>query len=653
MCGLAGIVLPRGASSSGLEERVRRMITAVSHRGPDDSGIWVDEEAGIALGFRRLSIIDLSPAGHQPMASQSGRYTLVFNGEIYNFRRLRQELERDRIAFRGHSDSEVIVAAFDKWGIQDTLPRLAGMFAMAVWDSTERSLTLVRDRLGKKPLFYHRLPGGGALFGQELKSFCSDPAFQRRLDVDSLALYFRYLYVPAPKCIYQNTWKLLPGHLLTIRDAGAPFPAPEPYWRLTEPRQAGQDGDLDTDAAYTDKLESLLTDAVRSRMVSDVPLGALLSGGIDSSTVVALMQQHSPTPVKTYTIGFDATEHDESGQAAAVAAHLGTNHTALQVSGREARELVPSIPDLLDEPLADPSAIPTYFVCKLARQQVTVALTGDGGDEVFAGYNRYLDGARIIRALGHAPAPLRLAAATALQGVGVGTWDRIYQHSTALMPGASERRFPGEKLHKLGALLREPTQAMRYRSLLSAWKDPRAVLRAAVADDGESFERRFNANNGLKLEERMMLFDQGHYLPDDLLAKVDRVSMAVSLEARVPLLDHRIVEFAWRLPLEYKIRGSTSKWLLREVLYRHVPRTLVERPKVGFSVPIAEWLRGPLAPWAEHLLSALDGSVGDLLRCDEVMKAWGGMRIGTHATGLSIWTILGFLAWRERWNVDW
>lgn len=651
MCGLAGLYLRSGGRLDELEARVRRMIGAIVHRGPDDSGIWTDSAAGVGLGFRRLSIIDLSPAGHQPMTSATGRYTAVFNGEIYNFRSLRRELEADRVAFRGHSDTEVMLAAFDKWGIRSTLPRLTGMFAIAVWDSAERTLTLIRDRLGKKPLFYHRAPGDGVMFAQELKSFCADPAFPRRLDPDALALYFRYLYIPAPRCIYRDTWKLPPGHFLTIRDPLAPLPAPEPYWRLADlPDRAALSRTGLDERELTDELEALLKDAVRSRLESDVPLGALLSGGIDSSTVVALMQAGSGHPVRTYTIGFDVAEHDESSHAEAVARHLGTAHTSLRVSGREALDVVPSLPDILDEPLADPSVIPTYLVSKLARQEVTVALTGDGGDEVFAGYNRYRFGARMIRAARAMPGPLRSLAAGGLSTVGVARWDRAHRAVAGVWPGVRRVRFAGEKAQKAANLLREPTPAQQYRSLLSAWQRPDQLLAGHVGNDDAEFEAAFSRASGLTLEERMMLVDQGHYLPDDLLAKVDRASMAVSLEARVPLLDHRVVEYGWRLPLEYKLREGASKWLLRQVLYRHVPRGLVERPKVGFSVPVAEWLRGPLAGWGGSLLGPPSTGVPGAIDRDESTRAWNELQAGRKNQGLPVWAVLGFLAWQERWK---
>jgi asparagine synthase (glutamine-hydrolysing) len=366
---------------------------------------------------------------------------------------------------------------------------------------------------------------------------------------------------------------------------------------------------------------------------------------------VALMQAESGRPVRTYTIGFDVAAHDESRQAAAVAAHIGTEHTGMQVNGRDALDVVPSLPDFFDEPLADPSAIPTYLVSRLARGEVTVALTGDGGDEVFAGYNRYIHGARLIRTLSGLPTPARMVVAAALEGVSAPTWDRLYGGLGRLLPGRHQERFPGEKLHKIAALMRQRAPALQYRSLLSACQAPESLLRASVAGDASAFEGRFEARPGLRLEEKMMLADQGHYLPDDLLAKLDRASMAVSLEARAPLLDHRVVEFGWKLPLRYKINGNSGKWLLKQVLYRHVPRELVERPKVGFSVPISEWLRGPLAPWAEHLVGTIGQGEGEVLAGDVVRRMWSGVRSGERPEGLALWTVLGFLAWRERWQV--
>ncbi len=649
MCGITGVFDPSGRNGEPVEARAARMTAAIVHRGPDDDGTWADEAAGIALGFRRLAIIDLSPAGHQPMRSTSGRFTLVFNGEVYNHRALRAELEAAGHGFRGHSDTEVMLAAFEQWGVREAVPRFLGMYAFAVWDARERELVLGRDRLGKKPLYYHRGPAG-LLFGSELKALCADPAFPRRVDTEALGLYFRYLCVPAPRTIFRDTHQLPPAHLLVIRDPRAPLPAPEPYWRLDEAFRRGRSepfpGD---DAEMVAELERRLRDAVRLRLEADVPLGALLSGGIDSSTVVALMQAEASQPVRTYSIGFDVAEHDEAKHAAAVANHLGTRHTLLRVSGQEALDVVPRLPDLFDEPFADPSAIPTYLVCGLARREVTVALTGDGGDELFGGYNRYLHGARMLRTAGRLPAPLRLAAAAGLRGVGVETWNRLYRGAAAVLPGTARQRLPGEKAHKLGDLLAQEGDALRYRALQSAWQVPASLLRVPFADDPAAWPFP-EAVGGGALEERMMLADQGHYLPDELLAKVDRASMAVSLEARVPLLDHRLVEWSWRLPLRAKLRDGTGKWVLREVLYRHVPRALVDRPKTGFTVPIGDWLRGPLAAWAGDLLGGVLAGQDPLLAAAPVAEAWDALRGGRRASGLALWTVLTWLAWRERWR---
>jgi asparagine synthase (glutamine-hydrolysing) len=647
VCGFAGILAARSSAARDLTHDVARMIRPLTHRGPDDEGVWVDEAAGIALGFRRLAIIDLSPSGHQPMTSASGRFHLVFNGEIYNFCELRQQLEGLGHRFRGHSDTEVILAAFEQWGIREAITRAVGMFAMAVWDTTVRELSLVRDRLGKKPLFvYHQ--SGLVTFGSELKALVSGPSFDRTINTQALQSYLRYLYVPAPQCIFQQVVKIPAGHILTIRDARHPLPPSTSYWSLSDVARAGLESQFDgTDEDAVDELDRLLGDAVCRRLQSDVPLGALLSGGIDSSAVVALMQEKSSRPTRTYTIGFDDDAFDEASHAARVAESLGTDHTDLHLTGDDARSLVPRLPYIFDEPLADPSELPTLLVSQLARRDVTVALSGDGGDELFGGYNRYVYGTRVLPRVDRIPRPLRLAVAAGVRCVPSGAWDRLAALST-IVPGLPASRV-GERIGKLTHVMAASSVGDMYCSLLSAWQRPAHLanhhrtiddVNASVLDAAEPVE----------LLDRMMLADQMTYLPDDLLAKLDRASMAVSLEVRAPLLDHRVVEFSWRLPRRFKLRDGIGKWILRQVLYRRVPKAIVERPKMGFSVPIDRWLRGPLRGWADGFLNLTELRRAGLPNPTEIIRSWRDLQAGRAANGTRVWAVIMFQAWRARWT---
>ena len=506
---------------------VSRMTNTIAHRGPDDTGIWVEPKAGVALGFRRLAIVDLSAQGHQPMPSSSSRFTLIFNGEVFNHRILRKELESRGCAFRGHSDTEVILAAFEEWGVESTVRRLIGMFAMAVWDAARGELTLIRDRLGIKPLFvYHH--NGIISFGSELKALHAGPVFDRTLDMSALTSYLRYLYVPAPRSIFQHVSKLPPGHTLTIVDPMAPLPASCPFWSAEAAARNGLAGQFEgNDEEAVAELESLLTDAVQLRMQADVPLGALLSGGIDSSTVVALMQASVSRPVKTFTIGFDQKDFNEAAHARAIASHLGTDHTELHLTGEDALSVIPNLAEMFDEPLADPSQIPTFLVCQLARREVTVALTGDGGDELFGGYNRYIGGERLITGLQRWPRAIRRFSASGVTSLSPRAWDQIGGMLRPVFPAAVGTRLIGEKMHKIGDVLRADLTSGMYRSLLSAWQEPESLVAGASRKYGS--DRTFAASGSMRLMERMMLADQTAYLPDDLLAKVDRASMAVSL----------------------------------------------------------------------------------------------------------------------------
>jgi len=643
MCGIAGL-WSAPAQGDDLCVRARRMADRLTHRGPDDGGTWAEPEQGVAFGFRRLAIIDLSPAGHQPMSSASGRFTVVFNGEIYNHVELAEQLRARGVSFRGHSDTEVALAAFEAWGVRESLPRFVGMFAMAVWDAERCELHLLRDRLGIKPLYVHR-QGGTLAFASELKALREVPGFDGAVDEIALAEYFRYLYVPAPRTIYRSVSKLPPGTVLTVRDPASPA-EPEPYWSVEERARAGRvQGFAGSDEDAVDALEEVLGDAVRLRLRADVPLGAFLSGGIDSSAVVALMQEQSARPIRTFTIGFDAAEHDESRLAAAVARHLGTDHREVRLTGRDALELVPQLPQIFDEPLADPSQIPTLLICRAAREEVTVAVSGDGGDELFAGYNRYAYGDAMIRRASRLPVAPRQLIGAGITSVPPTAWDRVHGGLSAILP-MTRHRLAGEKAHKVGRLLRETSAGGMYRSLMSAWQTPPVTrlftepLRGAAALDAPSLER----------IEAMMLYDQQAYLPDDLLAKVDRASMATSLEVRVPILDHRVVELAWRLSMRHKLRDGTSKWVLRRVLERRVPRPLFDRPKVGFTVPLADWLRGPLRPWAEELLSPDRLDAAGHLDTSRIRRCWSDFAAGRSGQHLAVWTVLMYQAWRERWS---
>ena len=624
------------------------MSVQITHRGPDDDGVWSDAPAGLALGFRRLSIIDLSSAGHQPMQSASGRFSMVFNGEVYNYREIAAILAEEGHRFRGHSDTEVIAASFERWGIEASVRRFIGMFAIAVWDTHTRRLSLIRDRLGIKPLYVYQRSGVIA-FASELKALTVVPDFDRAVDESALEDYLRYLYVPAPRTIYRHARKLLPGHILTISNASVDLPPSEAYWAADDVYQNAQLDRFDgSDEDAIDALETLLSDAVRFRMRADVPMGALLSGGIDSSTVVALMRASSPHATRTFSIAFPGTEHDEAVHAARIASVLETDHTEMPVTAADALAVVPQLPELFDEPFADPSQIPTYLVSKLARRDVTVALTGDGGDELFAGYERYVRGEHLVQRLGRVPRMVRHAMGAGIGTVSARSWDLAYERIAPLVPGGAKHRLAGEKITKIGNLLAQDSESEMYRSLLSALQDPSAYL-SRPSRTTSRIDDLLAQTVDLPLLDRMMLVDQRTYLPDDLLAKVDRASMAVSLEARVPLLDHRVVEFAWRLPKQFKIRDGRGKWLLRQVLYRHVDPALVDRPKTGFSVPIASWLRGPLRQWGEDLLFANTANGDGWFRAERVREAWTDFQAHRNEAALGLWAILMFKSWEARW----
>jgi asparagine synthase (glutamine-hydrolysing) len=644
MCGIAGYFdANNGRGAADMQALVGMMADSLAHRGPDDRGMWVDPNSGVALGHRRLSIIDLSPAGHQPMVSDSGRFVLIFNGEIYNHLEILADL-RSRagdIRLRGHSDTEVMLTAFDRWGIERTLPRLSGMFAIAAWDRRERILWLARDRFGKKPLYYGRF-GNTVLFASELKALRTHPSFRPELDSEAVASYLRYNCIPATQSIYRGVHKLPAASWLAVSAASCDS-QPRAYWSLedtvrksmAEPYQGSED-----EAA--EELDLRLRPAVRSRMLaSDVPVGLFLSGGVDSSTVTALAQAQSSAPVRTFCIGMPSSSYDESKFAAAVAHHLGTDHVEWILSPQEAIDVVAKLPLIFDEPFADASAIPTFLVSFLARKHVTVALSGDGGDEVFGGYNRHILAAKFWPKMSALPRGVRLKIARLLGGISSDRWERAMNE---FVPGQYRLSNLSDKLHKIRRVTGAYDAQDLYCKLISNWEDPDAVL-----NRGGSTEYVPNGVGAwlsdLAPTESMMLADALLYMQNDILVKVDRASMAVSLEARNPFLDQEVVEFAWRLPLRFKVRDGVGKAIVRKVLHRYVPPELINRPKMGFAIPVAEWLRGPLREWANSLLNVPSGSGDGLLKDEVVSRVWNDFLKGRREYTDKVWCLLMLRGW--------
>jgi asparagine synthase (glutamine-hydrolysing) len=652
MCGFAGAFDPT-TEAAAWPHRLGAMARALAHRGPDDEGLWHDAEASIGLAFRRLAIIDLSVEGHQPMVSAGGRYVMAYNGEVYNFQTLRAELESRGARFRGHSDTEIMLAAFETWGVEPAVSRFVGMFACALWDRAERRLHLVRDRLGIKPLYWG-WSNGALLFGSELTALRRHPAFSAGLDRNAVASFLRWNYVPAPHAVFQGFRKLEPGCIRTF-DLASRTPGGAgrliSYWSMADVACAGIDRPFSgTPDEAVSELERRLKDAVGLRMIADVPLGAFLSGGIDSSLVVALMSAQASTPVRTFTVGFAEKEYDESPWARSIAKHLGTSHTEQILSAGETLAKVPKIAALFDEPFADSSQVPTLLVSELARRHVTVSLSGDGGDELFAGYKRYALFADLDRTLRHVPRAARRPLAAVLGAVPVGPANALFGFAGPLLRRYGSGGAAGDKIRKLAELLALADDRALYRDLLSHWKAPESLVPGTVelprlADEAERPARFLDRIHPLMFDDTIA------YLADDILVKVDRTSMSVGLEARVPLIDHRVVEFAWTLPLALKIRDGGTKWVLRKVLEKYVPAELTERPKMGFGLPIDLWLRGPLRPWAEDLLSETRLKREGLLEPGPIRQKWDEHLAGRRNWHYYLWDVLMLQSWREAHGV--
>ncbi|SCA56257.1 Asparagine synthetase [Candidatus Terasakiella magnetica] len=640
MCGIAGLIdLKAQTSTEELSQLTKRMTDTLYHRGPDGGDVWVDGENGIGLGHRRLAIIDLSQAGHQPMTSYDGRFVIVYNGEVYNANDLRPELEAAGYQFNGHSDTEVIVNGFAHWGVKATIEKLIGMFAIAAWDKKEKTFYLVRDRVGIKPLYWAETTNS-FLFGSELKALYQHPDCPKEFNRNAIASYLRHNYIPAPLSVFQNIQKLMPGHFLVRNHQGEQ--KIESFWSLDNVITQNQKfAGSETEAI--DQLEDLLKDAVGRRMISDVPLGAFLSGGIDSSTVAALMQQQSDKAIRTFSIGFEEAGYNEAIHAKEVAKHIGTDHTELYVTPSEARDVIPKIADYYDEPFSDSSQIPTYLVSKMTKDHVTVALSGDGGDELFAGYTRYFVGQKLGKHLYSTPKSFRQLGVKLIHSMSPNTWDKIFK----IIPERKRPSLPGDKLYKLAKVM-DGTKNDFYRRLVSHWDQPENI----VLNGKEETDLIWNKDlKGITPDfiDQMQYLDTLTYLPDDILTKVDRASMAVSLEARVPLLDHRLIEYAWSLPQSMKIKDGQGKWALRQVLYRHIPKDLIERPKMGFAVPIDQWLRGPLRDWAEDLLNPQALEETGIFNSAPIQEKWNEHQSGQRNLQYHLWDILMFQSWYRKW----
>lgn len=643
MCGLTGYLSLYSTPDTILET----MANTIAHRGPNSSGIWCTPDQRIGLAHRRLAIVDLSSTGYQPMHSPSARYVLVFNGEIYNHQKLRAELEQSGNApqWRGHSDTETLLVGIETWGIEATLQRSIGMFAIALWDKHTQTLTLARDRLGEKPLYYG-WQGSTFLFGSELKALKTHPAFKAEINRNVLSLYMRHSYIPAPYSIYQDIHKLPPGSILTI-SLQQRTPTITPYWLSTNVATQGKQSPFSGTANDAIKaLDTLLKDAIQQQMMADVPLGAFLSGGIDSSTVVALMQTQSSRPIKTFSIGFHEALYNEAAHAKAVAKHLGTDHTEWYITPDDCMAVIPRLSTLYDEPFADSSQVPTFLVSQLAKQHVTISLSGDAGDELFAGYNRYNLTQKIWHKLSKIPLPLRQMLANGITLASPNAWNRLTSPLQSLLPKHLQQANLGDKLHKAAGVMTVDSISQLYHGMVSQWHDPSIVVIGGTEPITPITDTTldFSVFNDI---ERMMLLDLITYLPGDILCKVDRAAMGVSLETRVPFLDHRIVEFAWQLPIEYKLREGQTKWPLRQVLYQYVPKELIERPKMGFGIPIDSWLRSTLRDWAEDLLSESRLQQDGYFNPASIRQKWQEHLSGQRNWQHQLWNVLIFNQWLD------
>jgi len=669
MCGLVGLLSTGDAAPANeLASVVSSMLSTLARRGPDAEGVWVDPQARVALGHRRLSILDLSAEGAQPMQSPSGRFQIAFNGEIYNHKPIAKDLIKLGYQFRGHSDTEVLIAAIEEWGVNETLNRLTGMFAFAVWDLKDAKLYLARDRLGEKPLYYGRTEQG-IVFTSELKVLSACPAWRnKKINADALGLYLRYGYIPAPYSIYEDFYKLLPGAVLVL-DASvdlrassfSPFPEagarikPSYYWSVTERQRTLGMGDasLRSEDALVGRLDGILREAISDQMIADVPLGAFLSGGVDSSVVAAVMQSISNRPINTYTIGFEEKEFNEAPHAEAVAKHLGTNHSTLYITSQMALDIVPSMADVYDEPFADSSQVPSTLLCRLAREHVTVCLSGDGGDELFGGYGRYVYVDQIARSLLPVPHALRSGVSSLMGMVPPGLLYRGIKSAAKVYPKLRSLNDANinARIFKLRTALQADSLIDLYKGMVSYWDSPAEVLARGAINPHEYLSEEFMLSKPDILNQ-MMYWDIRTYLPDDNLVKVDRASMYSSLETRLPLLDHRIVELALSLSGNTKIQQGVTKWPLRQVLYRYVPKNLIERPKMGFSVPVAAWLRGGLREWAENLLGRERLLRRGFFDADKVHQKWNEHLSGRGDHSMQLWTILMFEQWCDKWCPD-
>lgn len=680
MCGFTGFYLNSPDSKESLIQQVNLMSNAIMHRGPDDSGAWIDEGIGLAIGHRRLSIVDISSAGHQPMHSNTERFVIAFNGEIYNHKELRIELDTlsDKRIWLGTSDTETLLAAFEQWGIEETLSKLVGMFAISLWDKKQKKFYLIRDRFGEKPIYYgwiNSLNKKVFAFGSELKSFRAFSGFSNNVSRAALRQYFRFMYVPVPYSIYENIFKLEPGCMLILDGPPPNTPPEEPLHPINSDADSDEDifsnifvkrwysikNQINSSTSATfksndeavDKLEQQLKETIKIQSEADVPLGAFLSGGIDSSTIVALMQENQIKPVETFTIGFEEKQFDESQYASEVAKHLQTNHHEMFVSASDAQSLIPKLPLLYDEPFADSSQIPTHFVSIAAKKKVTVSLSGDAGDELFGGYNRYLWAPSLWRKIKWMPFQYRKLLASAITSFSISSWDKIGNAYNSLTNDNNKIIHLGDKAHKTARRLKIVNSIDElYKNLVCEWPNPNEL----VIDDVNPL----NHNEIMLLDEalprngmdspeaRMMYWDIISYMTDDILCKVDRAAMGTSLETRVPFLDHRVAELAWQIPTNMKIKNGQGKWPLREILYKRVPQKLIERPKAGFGIPLGDWLRGPMKAWAENLIDSERLSNEGFLKPEIVQKIWNEHVAGKRNWSFRLWSILMFQSWLEQ-----